>query len=213
MVHTVRFVTGSHRSRQPSRTQIISFRIQLHSRRTIADHSDIQWSGFLATALTEYLPQRHSKRPFLMGSCLLPLKTRITGLSQSDSVSWHAVRESQVTVSSHSTTPLRRSLRMAHHISCFQFKDFGLKCSEKINGLRNRIMQEWSRYYINNFLLFTPKARAIKALTKTNRGQNGLASRSVLWPYNVMIFRFVPFSPLNSRAYIPCWKPSQQEWF
>jgi len=196
MVHTVRFVTGSHRSRQPSRTQIISFRIQLHSRRTIADHSDIQWSGFLATALTEYLPQRHSKRPFLMGSCLLPLKTRITGLSQSDSVSWHAVRESQVTVSSHSTTPLRRSLRMAHHISCFQFKDLGLKCRENINGLPNRIMQKWSRYYINNCLLFTPKGRAIKALTKTNRGQHPFAFRSILWPSIVSFFPFVFFLPI-----------------
>jgi len=35
---------------------------------------------------------------FLMGSCLLPFKTRITGLSQSDSASWRAVCGSQVTV-------------------------------------------------------------------------------------------------------------------
>ena len=75
--------------------------------------------------LTQALPQRHSERPFLMGSCLLPLKIRITGLSQSDSASWRAVPESEVTVNSHSTTALRRSLKMAQHLSCFLIQRFG----------------------------------------------------------------------------------------
>jgi len=62
---------------------------------------------------------------------------------------------------------------MAQHLSCSQFKDLGLMCREKIKGIRNRIMQKRSSYYINNCLL-------LKALTRTNRGQNRLAFRSVL---------------------------------
>jgi len=78
---------------------------------------------------------------FLIGSYLLPLKTRKTGLSPGDSASWPAVRESQVTVHSHSTAPIRRSLRMDQHLSCSQFKGLGVMCREEIKGLRNKIMR------------------------------------------------------------------------
>ena len=141
MDHTLRFVTESYRSRQPFSTQMISFKIQSHSQKSIADHAYIHWSGFLATVLTQYLSQRHNKWHSSLGSCLLPFKTPITGQSQSDSTSWRAVRESKVTMNSHSTSPLHRSLRMFQHLSYSQMKDLGLMCRENIKGPRNRIMQ------------------------------------------------------------------------
>jgi len=174
------------------------------SRKSFADRADIQWSGFLATNLTQYLSQRDSKRPFFNGELFFPLKTRITHQSLSDSASWRIVQESQVTVHSHSTAPIRRSPRIAELLSCSQFKDLGLIWRDKIKGLRNRIMQKRLRYYINNCLLSNPKGRAIKALTSTNRGQNQLAFRSVLRPSSVLFFRFVfYFLQYYSRAYSP----------
>jgi len=153
MDHAVTYVTGSYRSRQPSSTQTISFMIQPDSQNQL---------------LIMQIP-----------SCLVPFKTRITGQSQSDSASWRAVQESQVTVHSHSTAALQRSLKMAEHLSCSQFKDLGLMCREKIEGLPKRIMQKRSSYYINNCLLLNPKGRAIKALMRTNTGWNQFACRSV----------------------------------
>jgi len=141
---------------------------------------------------------------FSKGSCLLPLKTRISRQSSSDLASWRVVRESQVTVHSHSTAPIRRSPRMAQLLSCTQFKDLGLMCRDKIKGLRYRIMPKRLRYYINNCLLSNQKGRAIKALTRTNKGQNQLAFRSVLRPSNVLFFRSVFFLlQFYSRAYTP----------
>jgi len=138
------------------------------------------------------------------GSCLLPLKARITRQSLSDSASWRVVRESQVTVLSHSTAPISRSPRMVQLLSCSQFKDLGLMCRDKIKGLRNRIMPKRLRYYINNCLLSNQEGRAIKALTRTNKGQNQLAFRSVLWSSNVLLFRVVFFFlQFYSRAYTP----------
>jgi len=162
---------------------------------------------------TPYLSQRHSKWPLLMGSCLLPLKTRITGLSQSDSASWRAVRESQVPVKpilQHLSGDLSEWLTI---YPVFNSKIWVWSVVKRSTGSATGSCRSDRDTISTTFCCLPPKDRAIKALTKTNRGQNGLASRSVLWPYNVMIFRFVPFSPLNSRAYIPCWKPSQQEWF
>jgi len=106
---------------------------------------------------------------FLIGSCLLPFKTRKTGQCQSDLASWRAVRESQVAMYSHSTAPIQRSLRRAQHLSGSQFKDMGLMCWEDLKGLCDRIMQKGLNYYINNCLLLNPKGRAIKALASTNR--------------------------------------------
>ena len=171
---------GSYRSRQPSSTQMIIFVMPPDSPKSIADHADIQSPGFLATNLTQYLSQRDSKRPFLKGSCLLTLKTCITRQSSSDSASWRVVRESQVTVHSHSTAPIRRSPRMAKLLFCSLFKDLVLMWRDKIKGLSNRIMQKRLRCYIYNCLLLSPKGRAITALTRTNRGQNQLAFRSLL---------------------------------
>jgi len=141
MDHTMTYVTGSYRSRQPTSTQTISFKIQPDSRRSLAYRADIRCSGFLAMALTQYLSQRHSKQHFSKGSCFLPFKTRITGRSQSDSASWRVVWESQVTAHSHSTAPIGTSPRMAQ-LSRSQFKDLGLMCRYKIRGLRNRNMQK-----------------------------------------------------------------------
>jgi len=172
--YTMTYVPGSYRSRQPSSTQMINFKIQPDSGKSSADRADIQWSGFLATALTQYLSQRHTKRHFSKGSCFLPFKTLVTGQSPGDKASWRAVWESQVTVHSHSTVHIQRSLWMAEYLSCSQFKDSGLMCREKINGLRNRIMEKRLRYYINNCVLLIPKGRAIKVLTRTKRARISL---------------------------------------
>ena len=149
----------------------------------------MQMSNDLGSWLPNWLSICHKGTAndlFLTGSCLLPFKTLITRQSLSDSASWRVVRESIVTVHSHSTAPIRRSPRMAQLLSCSQFKDLGVMWRDKIKGLRNGIVQKRSRFYINNCLQLNPTGIAIKGLTRTNRGQNQLAFRSALWPSNVL---------------------------
>ena len=84
---------------------------------------------------------------------------------------------------------------MAELPCCSQFNDLGVMWRDKIKGLRNGIVQKRSRFYINNCLQLNPTGIAIKGLTRTNRGQNQLAFRSVLWQSNVL-FSICFFPPI-----------------
>jgi len=160
-----------------------------HTATYVGDCANIRWSGFLHGYRVEAVfVAKAQQTAFFKGELFAPFENRITRQSLSDSACWRVVRESQVTVLSHSTAPISRSPRMAQLLSCSQFKDLGQMRRDKIKRVRNRIMQKRLRYYINNCPLSNPKGRAIKALTSTNRGENQLAFRSVLWPSNVLVF-------------------------
>jgi len=123
----------------------------------------VQISNGLGSWLSRWGSIRHKgtgNGVFLIGSCLLPLKTRIKGRAHSDSASWRVVWEFQVAVHSRSTATTRTSPRIAQLLPCSQFKDLGLMCRDKIKGLRNRMMQKGLRYYINDCLSLNPKGSA-----------------------------------------------------
>jgi len=150
--------------------------------------------------------KRAQQTSFSKGELLLPLKTQITVQSQK----WFGFMACRVVVTNHNAFPFYSTYpetsQNGSTFILFSIHRYGSDVWRRNQS--DRIMQKGLSYYINNYLLLNPKGRAIKALTRTNRGQNGFGFRPVLWPSNVLLFRFMFclfissfFFPFYSRAY------------